>query len=131
MRLIFIYLFMAMTTLGGLPVLANDTVPVAHQRADGTLFFETLQDIPVMPGLTELEDYTLVFDKPEGRIIEMVAKIEGAGVDDVRDYYRLSLPQLGWAIVSQDNYMRGEEHLSLNFEREQKDSFLRITVQPR
>lgn len=130
MRLIIIYLVAVIMVLGGVPASANDLMPVA-QRADGTLFFETLQDVPVMPGLTELEDYTLVFDKPEGRIIEMVAKIDGASVRDVRDYYRRSLPQLGWVMASQDNYMRGEEHLSLNFESEQNDSFLRMTVQPR
>jgi hypothetical protein len=52
-------------------------------------------------------------------------------VGDVRDYYRLSLPQLGWVMASQDNYRRGAEHLSLNFEREKNDLFLRMTVQPR
>ena len=134
MRIIGLYLFgalvFAFTMLGGTPVFANETAPSA-MPASSTLFFETLQDVPVMPGLTELEDYTLVFDKPEGRIIEMVASIDGASVSDVRKYYRLSLPQLGWVMDSQDNYMRGAEHLSLNFEREQNDSFLRMTIQPR
>ena len=131
MRVIYLYLVLALLLVGGsAPVVANDVAPVSA-RADSTLFFETLQDVPVMPGLTELEDYTLVFDKPEGRIIEMVARIDGASVSDVRDYYRLSLPQLGWVMTAPDSYTRGEEHLSLNFEREQKDSFLRMTVQPR
>jgi hypothetical protein len=132
MRVMFIYLVAAFIAFGGPPVSANanDAIAVA-QRTDPTLFFETLQDVPVMPGLTELEDYTLVFDKPEGRIIEMVARIDGASVSDVRDYYRRSLPQLGWVMASQDSYTRGEEHLSLNFESEQNDSFLRMTVQPR
>jgi len=132
MRVIFIYLVAAVIAFGWVHVSANANDAIAvSQRTDATLFFETLQDVPVMPGLTELEDYTLVFDKPEGRIIEMVARIDGASVSDVRDYYRRSLPQLGWVMASQDVYMRGEEHLSLNFESEQNDSFLRMTVQPR
>lgn len=131
MRFVYLYLLLAVFVLGGGDfVFANDT-NMSGAKKESTLFFETLQDVPVMPGLTELEEFTLVFDKPEGRIIEMVARIDGASVHDVRDYYRLSLPQLGWNRASQDNYLRGEEHLSLNFEREQNDSFLRMTVQPR
>ncbi len=131
MRFVCLYLLLAVVALGGGDcALANDS-RVSAAKSESTLFFETLQDVPAMPGLTELEEFTLVFDKPEGRIIEMVARIDGASVHDVRDYYRLSLPQLGWSRASQDNYLRGEEHLSLNFERENNDSFLRMTVQPR
>tara|TARA_B100000780_G_scaffold271972_1_gene233537 strand:+ start:657 stop:1142 length:486 start_codon:yes stop_codon:yes gene_type:complete len=102
-----------------------------QENTDGTLFFETLQDVPVMQGLVELEDYTLVFDKPEGRIIEMVAKIEDGNIDDTRQFYRRSLPQLGWSRSSEDHYIRGDEHLYLNFEREAQEAYLRITVEPR
>lgn len=130
MRILCIYMFLTLLAVSGAPAYANGTGSF-EASSNSTLFFETLQDVPVMPGLTELEDYTLVFDKPEGRIIEMVARIEGASADDVREYYRRSLPQLGWVMASQDNYRRGAEHLSLNFEREKNDLFLRMTVQPR
>ena len=140
MRVFILYLLIAFFMAGGVSAFANEGPSVegmslegasVDRRTDGTSFFETLQDVPVMPGLTELEDYKLVFDKPEGRIVEMVAKIEGASIDDVRNYYSRSLPQLGWVMTAPDNYMRGGEHLSFNFEREQNDSFVRMTVQPR
>lgn len=132
MRVIGLYLFLAFSVMapGVTSAVANDVAP-SMTYSGGTLFFDALHDVPAMPALTEIQDYTLVFDKPEGRIIEMVASIDGASVNDVRDYYRRSLPQLGWVMASPDNYMRGGEHLSLNFEHGQNDSFLRMTVQPR
>src|SRR5688572_24242600 len=39
-------------------------------------FFSEMQDIPVVPGITEVIDQTVTFDKPEGRIVESVAEIE-------------------------------------------------------
>ena len=128
MRFVIVFLII-MGTIVVLPsAYANELNQI---EPEGTLFFESLQDVPVMQGLVELKDYTLVFDKPEGRIVEMVAKIEGGGINEARQYYSQSLPQLGWSRSSEDNYIRGNEHLSLNFEREQQESFLRITVEPR
>ncbi len=112
------------------------TVPLKALNAsepstDGSVFFQTLQDVPAMQGLSEIEDYALVFDKPEGRIVEMVAQIEGASVENVRKYYALALPQLGWALSKPDNYTRGTEHLQMNFEQKEHKNFVRFTVEPR
>lgn len=104
---------------------------VASEGRGGTVFFQTLQDIPAMQGLSEIEDYALVFDKPEGRIVEMVAQIKGASVDAVRRYYAGVLPQLGWAKEREDHYIRGNERLALDFEQESAGNFVRFTVEPR
>lgn len=95
-----------------------------------TLFFTALSDIPAMNGLIELEDYTLVFDKPEGRIIEMVARLEGQTIASVRSYYRSALPEMGWRRVSEDRYARGSEDMIFAFETRDGQSYARITVQP-
>jgi hypothetical protein len=43
----------------------------ALARADA--FFQSVNDIPLMPGLNEITDQEMVFDKPEGRIAEAAA----------------------------------------------------------
>jgi len=57
-------------------------------------------DIPLMPGFIEDEGSRVVFDTPEGRIIETRA----TGPDSanaVLDYYRLVLPSLAWAEITE------------------------------
>lgn len=54
-------------------------------------------DIPLMQGFQEQENSRVVFDTPEGRIIEVNA--EGRHEpQDVFDYYQLVLSSLGWRV---------------------------------
>jgi len=55
-------------------------------------------DVPLMTGLTEVSAARVIFDSPEGRIIE--AQAEGQ-VDPgkTRDFYQIVLPSLGWKIT--------------------------------
>ena len=107
---------------------------ITHSQAAAgqqpTLFFTALSDIPAMNGLIELEDYTLVYDKPEGRIIEMVARLEGQSIENVRQYYKSTLPELGWRVVNDNLYARGAENLSLGYETRNGQSYVRFTIQP-
>lgn len=61
-----------------------------------TRFFSELNDIPVMPGLYELSDETVVFDKPEGRIVAASAVAEALQAAEIIDFYLDVLPRLGW-----------------------------------
>lgn len=113
------------------------SAPLSFVRADGSqpaVFFSALADLPAMHGLVELEDYTLAYDKPEGRIVEMVARIEGHSIDDVRNYYSNTLPQLGWRALEQDVFLRGSEQIRFEYDEKQndgvQDEFVRITVEP-
>ncbi len=93
-------------------------------------FFTSLQDVPLMPGLTELTEYTVVFDKPEGRIIESVASIESLTPEAIRTYYEASLPQLGWNRIGDDYFARQGEYLRMNFEEVEGQDFLKIIIMP-
>lgn len=93
-------------------------------------FFSTIRDIPLMPGLKELTDQTLVFDKPEGRIIESVAEIESQSVGDIKHFYQDTLPQLGWTRIAEMSYVRQDEHLYLDFETYEGQNFMRVMVSP-
>ncbi len=57
-------------------------------------FVPGFADLPLMPGLTAVDPAPVVFDKPSGRIIETAAR--GAPPSAVAEFYRATLPQLGW-----------------------------------
>lgn len=94
--------------------------------ADQSEFLEALPDVPVMQGMEEMQDYILVFDKPEGRIIETLVHTDDISQEQIRNYYSQTLPQLGWQKTSSDEFVRESEKLSLQYE----EDFLKITVSP-
>ena len=84
-------------------------------------------DIPLAPGLSELDGGQVVFDKPEGRIVRIEAErleTQGAG-DGVPAFYRETLPNLGWQLNGADNsadnvltFQRGGETLLITMQGE-------------
>lgn len=110
------------------PVFAAENAPAAAAPAR---FFSSMQDVPLVTGLTELSDQTVTFDKPEGRIIESVAEIESGSFDSVKKSYDETLPQLGWGRIAENSYARENEFLHLNFETYDGRNFVRVLVRPR
>ena len=81
-------------------------------RADD--FVPGTEDVPLMPGLAPVVGSSLVFDKPEGRIIE--AQARGAvSRSAVSAFYEASLPQLGWKAAGVGAWRRETELLRLDF----------------
>lgn len=89
-----------------------------------------VEDMPLMPGLAELQDETVSFDKPEGRIIESYAVMDNITREQVSEYYKITLPQFGWGRVKDNVYFRGQEYLELLFVERAEKTFLRVTVRP-
>jgi hypothetical protein len=76
----------------------------------GQAFVAGFEDLPLMPGLTQILDAGVVFDTPSGRIIEAYA--EGpVGREEVAAFYARTLPQLGWQAVRGTQYLREGERL--------------------
>ncbi len=61
------------------------------------VYLEALEDVPLAPGLQEDKAEQVVFDKPDGRIVESQASGASSWVD-VRAFYERNLPQLGWVM---------------------------------
>ncbi len=75
-------------------------------------FLSIVPDLPLMPGLYEIEELSMSFDKPEGRIV--IAEAEGdVTTDAVLGFYSQVLPQLGWAATSYNAYERQGETLTI------------------
>jgi len=63
--------------------------------AGGDAYVAGIGDLPLMDGLTQDPDEAIIYDKPEGRIVEAVA--HGlVTTDAVETFYRSTLEQLGW-----------------------------------
>ena len=81
--------FLAVTMLAGY------FATIVALRAEG--FLSALDDMPLADGVVELADGALVFDKPEGRIVQVTALREGASTPAlIRQFYMDTLPNLGW-----------------------------------
>jgi len=107
-------------------MLLTRTLP-AH--ADGDAFVAGVEDLPLMPGLAEVSDAGVVFDKPGGRIVEAYA--EGAvGRAEVIGFYRQTLPQLGWHAVGDTAFRREGERLEIVILGGDGDLVVRFTLQP-
>ena len=94
-------------------------------------FFTGLPDIPLMPGLVELEERALSFDKPEGRILVGAASVDDSLLaNQVQAYYAEVLPQFGWRALEPFLYVRGTERLEIGFDDMGATKILEITISP-
>lgn len=115
-------------------LLATGNTGISHaghaEDSGETQFFSSIQDMPLMPGLYELPDQAVMFDKPQGRIIESYAVFDHLSNEDVRAYYERVLPQLGWRRIAENQYRRENETLKLSLGRHEGQNFMRIMIAP-
>jgi hypothetical protein len=102
-------------------LLAASTAFAAAQFVPGT------EDLPLMPGLTPVSD-TVVFDKPEGRIITASARGKVSRTL-VRSFYAKTLPALGWQ-QTHEGWRREGETLRLEFTGQDGDLTVGYTLTP-
>jgi len=106
--------------------------PAAAQEAgsDEHGYVADIADLPLMPGLREVADAGVAFDKPSGRIVSAFA--HGAvTADEVQRFYADTLPQLGWQPVADGRYAREGELLEIDTLGRGGDLTVRYTLQPR
>lgn len=97
--------------------------------AGAQAFFELLEDVPVMPALTPVDDAGIEFDAPSGRIVEAYA-IGATDRKSVLDFYRATLPQLGWQAGAGNAFQRESESLKIDFFGPDGEITVRFTVAP-
>jgi hypothetical protein len=78
-------------------------------------FLPGVEDLPLMPGLREVPEATLVFDKPAGRLVRAMARGESSAAALWR-FYDETLPQLGWRRVASGYFVRDGEGLRITVE---------------
>lgn len=102
--------------------------PVPSMASDA--FVSSVEDLPLMPGLSEDKPAGLTFDSAGGRIVEAYAtgRVEE---DEVLQFYGETLPQLGWTVEAPALFHRGGETLRLDFQRGAKGLTVHYYLSPR
>lgn len=111
-----------------------DSVPPASTLKPAldaaTQFVPSIDDLPLMPGLSPLRDEDTVFVVPHsGRIAESAA-VGAVDVDEVYKYYSRSLPQLGWKPGNAKTYRRNGERLSILARANGKITTVQFSIKP-
>ncbi len=99
------------------------------QPAGAQTYVAGTDDVPLMPGLAPVAGSSLVFDKPEGRIVKAEAK-GTVSRDKVLAFYGASLPELGWHGDGDGAWQRDDEHLHLDFSGRDGDLIVGFTLSP-
>ena len=93
----------------GIVWILSFSVPQGH-AADTFVF--GFEDLPLMNGLNQIQQESVLFDTPQGRIVP--ASATGAVTREaVVSFYRETLPQLGWIALDDQTYRREGEVLRL------------------
>ena len=92
-------------------------------------YLADVDDLPLPPGLSEDDSARMVFDKPEGRIVE--AQATGSGTPaGVEDFYAVALPALGWQARGNGAWSRGDEVLQLTLSQDGPQVVVRYLITP-
>lgn len=112
---------------GGLPYSVNPANAAEAARFVPGLFVPGLGDVPAMPGLAATGEEPLVFDKPDGRIVQAVltGRVDRKAVTA---FYDQTMPQLGWTRTAERTFIREGEELRLEFAG---NSSVRFVLKPR
>lgn len=79
-------------------------------------FVPGIEDLPLMPGLVEAPDTSVVFDTPSGRIVQTEATGQ-MSPERVLAFYAQTLPQLGWRSLEAGLFRREDEVLRIEFDK--------------
>ncbi|MCE2509434.1 MAG: hypothetical protein J4G10_00390 [Alphaproteobacteria bacterium] len=105
------------------------TAALAEMAEPSYTYLHGIEDLPLMPGLAEVEEAGVVFDKPAGRIV--VAFAEGdVSRTEVLGFYANTLPQLGWTADGEAAFHREGEALRIEFEADGKPLLVRFSLSP-
>ncbi len=107
--------------------LLGAAAPPAPAQQPG--YVTQVEDLPLMPGLTEVADAGLVFDQPAGRIVEAYAQGQVTR-EEVLDFYRRALPPLGWKTLDTLRFGREGETLTLDFLNARDRLIVRFSLTP-
>ncbi|MDE1148868.1 MAG: hypothetical protein PW843_20060 [Azospirillaceae bacterium] len=96
-------------------------------------FVPGVEDLPLMPGLTVPTNGAIVFDQPEGRIVESSAQGDVAA-DAINAFYTQTLPQLGWHAAGSGRWARDGERLEITATRDgagsRAETLVRFILRP-
>jgi hypothetical protein len=118
-----IYMLKRIALISGLFLLIN--LPAAAE----TGYSSVIEDLPLMTGMVERPEDTVVFDKPAGRIIEINATAV-AMPEAIEKFYDETLPPLGWKTAGPLKFIRENETLKISIEQMEGGSLVHFSLTP-
>ena len=109
-------------------VMAVMPIALEHPVAQA-VFFSNVEDLPLMSGLRVVVDEGMVFDKPEGRIVEAIA-IGAVSREAIATFYNTTLPELGWQQNGSDTFSRSGEVLRYRLGVVDGETSIRFSIAP-
>lgn len=94
-------------------------------------FLSAMADIPLVPGFEEMEADSVLFDKPDGRIVEAYALGPSKGADIVLAYYKSVLPRFGWREERTGVFIRSAERITIETAQKEGKIVIRYRISPR
>ncbi len=101
-----------MTISRTLPVFLAALFLLQARPAAADTYLSAVDDLPLMAGLKEALGQGVVFDAPQGRIVQAYAS-GPLSPAEVRKFYAATLPQLGWRADGPLRFNREGERLTL------------------
>ena len=92
-------------------------------------FVAGITDLPLIPGLHVVNEATVVFDKPSGRLVRAIAMGDRTEEAFWR-FYEETLPQLGWRTVKRGKFVRDKEILHIDVEKNESQLIARFAIAP-
>ena len=92
-------------------------------------FVTGFDDLPLMPGMTEVPDTDVSFDTTAGRIVIAFVRTP-ADRKNIVAFYQTTLAQLGWRKHGEAAFLREEEVLSFDYLSDGPDTIVRFSLLP-
>lgn len=97
------------------PAFAAKDIYSEEEQATALSYSSIVDDLPLMPGMREIAESVVIFDKPEGRIASVRVENIIPRVN-VTAYYTETLPPLGWYVENPQIYTRDGQMLTIRFD---------------
>ncbi len=98
--------------------------------ANESQYSQVIDDLPLMQGMVENKEKSVVFEKPQGRIVEAFAIIK-AKKSTIETFYKQSLPALGWKHHKRLIFSREGEQLTISIAKTGQRHEIRFSLKPK
>ena len=92
-------------------------------------FLSSIEDVPLMSGLTEDKTIMLNYNKPSGRLVQVYTYGQLNEIEAIT-YYRLVLPEFGWKNINNLVFHREGEMLKIRLFRENNTLIVVFMLSP-
>ena len=99
-------------------------------NASAARFSSAIEDLPLMGQMKEYSDEAVIFDKPSGRYIELIANSGATQKSKIFLYYQSALPKLGWNKKTDRIFVKNNEILNIQVNQCDPECFVKFTLMP-